>query len=96
MLTRRFLSKSLINNQVWKTLSVQPTRFLTTQAPEQATPEKTPEKYGAFRNPPTSLGVKDPPVVDHNTWLQRKKQNFKDLTNYEKAFAAHAEERRYL
>jgi hypothetical protein len=48
------------------------------------------------RQPPTVLGVKERPVPDRNSWVGRQKQKLQDLTNYEKAFASHAEERRYL
>ncbi|KAG0169262.1 Mitochondrial ATPase complex subunit atp10 [Apophysomyces sp. BC1034] len=48
------------------------------------------------REPPSVLGVRDPPVVAKDSWLQQKKQKFKDMTDYEKAFAAHAAERRHL
>ncbi|KAI8359127.1 ATPase assembly factor ATP10, partial [Choanephora cucurbitarum] len=70
-------------------------RLLTTATPDQ--PQETkPEKYGTFRSAPTIVGVRDPPVVDHNTWLQRNKQKLRDFVDYEKAFAAHAAERRHL
>ncbi|KAI8976997.1 ATP10 protein-domain-containing protein [Mycotypha africana] len=55
-----------------------------------------PPKYGKFRQPPASLGSTEPPVIDQNTWFQRKKQALKDFTDFDKAFAAHAAERRYL
>ncbi|KAI8054962.1 ATPase assembly factor ATP10 [Gilbertella persicaria] len=71
-------------------------RFLTTEAPEQQQEQQKPERYGAFRSAPSSLGVRDPPVVDHNNWIQRNKQKLRDFVDYEKAFAAHAAERRHL
>ncbi|ORY93375.1 ATPase assembly factor ATP10 [Syncephalastrum racemosum] len=48
------------------------------------------------RQPPTALGAREPPMVDKTGWLQRKKQKLRDLTDYDKAFAAHAAERRHL
>ncbi|ORX56849.1 hypothetical protein DM01DRAFT_1334406 [Hesseltinella vesiculosa] len=51
---------------------------------------------GKFRDTPAILGLREPPVVDKQTWLQRKKQKLQDFTDYEKAFAAHAAERRHL
>ncbi|KAF7722331.1 Mitochondrial ATPase complex subunit atp10 [Apophysomyces ossiformis] len=48
------------------------------------------------REPPEVLGIRDPPIVDKSGWLQRKKQKLRDMTDYEKAFAAHAAERRHL
>lgn len=84
-------SVSLANRQLIRAITVQQ-RCLGTEPKQQ----QAPEKYGKFRSPPTSLGVKEPPVVDHNNWLQRKKQKLRDFVDYEKAFAAHAAERRYL
>lgn len=95
MLARRLVNNNLIRKQVVKNLTIQSLRPLTTNV-EKTPQAPPPEKYGTFRDPPTSLGVKDPPVVDHNNWLQRKKQKLRDFTDYEKAFAAHAAERRYL
>ncbi|KAI9303173.1 ATPase assembly factor ATP10 [Cunninghamella echinulata] len=51
---------------------------------------------GKFREAPDVIGLKEPPVVDKNSWLQRKKQKLRDFTDYEKAFAAHAAERKHL
>ncbi|CDS04784.1 hypothetical protein LRAMOSA07314 [Lichtheimia ramosa] len=48
------------------------------------------------RQPPTVLGVREAPIVDRAGWFERKKQKLRDLTDYEKAFAAHAAERRHL
>ncbi|KAI8328243.1 ATP10 protein-domain-containing protein [Chlamydoabsidia padenii] len=59
-------------------------------------PEAPPPLLGQFREAPSILGARDPPVVDKNSWLQRKKQKLRDFTDYEKAFAAHAAERRHL
>lgn len=50
----------------------------------------------ATREAPTVLGAREPPMVDKTGWLQRKKQKLRDLTDYDKAFAAHAAERRHL
>ncbi|KAI9028863.1 ATP10 protein-domain-containing protein [Phycomyces nitens] len=49
-----------------------------------------------FRQPPSVVGALDAPMVDRNGWLDRKKQKLRDITNYDKAFAAHAAERRHL
>ncbi|KAI9318000.1 ATPase assembly factor ATP10 [Dichotomocladium elegans] len=48
------------------------------------------------RQAPTVLGVREAPVVDRSGWFERRKQKLRDLTDYEKAFAAHAAERRHL
>lgn len=48
------------------------------------------------RQPPTVLGVREAPIIDRSGWFERKKQKLRDLTDYEKAFAAHAAERRHL
>ncbi|KAH8550286.1 ATPase assembly factor ATP10 [Umbelopsis sp. PMI_123] len=48
------------------------------------------------RQPPTVLGVKERPVPDRNSWVGRQKKKIQDLTDYDKAFASHVEERRYL
>jgi ATPase complex subunit ATP10 len=69
-------------------------RYLATAPPPEA-PAK-PQKYGVFRQAPLAIGARDPPVVDHQNWFQRKKQKLRDFTDYEKAFAAHAAERRHL
>lgn len=92
--TNRLLASNLaaINRQSIRAIAVQQ-RCLSTDQTQQ---QPAPEKYGKFRSPPTSLGVNEPPVVDHNNWLQRKKQKLRDFVDYEKAFAAHAAERRYL
>lgn len=104
MLTTRILSRRLVNQQqqAWKTIAVsQCYRYLTTaNTQQQQTPstgeQPKPEQYGVFRSPAASLGVNDPPVVDHNNWLKRKQQKLRDFVDYEKAFAAHASERRHL
>jgi ATPase complex subunit ATP10 len=95
--TNRLLSLnlSLINKQTLRAIAIQK-RCLTTDQKEPQPQQPAPEKYGNFRSPPTSLGVNEPPVVDYNNWLQRKKQKLRDFVDYEKAFAAHAAERRYL
>lgn len=94
MLRTRILSQRLVNQHSLKAIGVQPIRFLTT-APtdEKAGP---PPQYGTFRTPAAALGVLDPPVVDHNNWIKRKQQKLRDFVDYEKAFAAHAAERRHL
>lgn len=99
MLTTRLLSGRLLNRQSLKIVVINQTRYLTSSAP--STPESTPqqakpEQYGTFRSPADSLGVRDPPVVDHNNWIKRKQQKLRDFVDYEKAFAAHASERRHL
>lgn len=97
MLSTRILSRRLVNAHTIKTIATSQSRYLTTPAATKPTEEQPkPEKYGVFRSPPTSLGVQDPPVVDYNNWIQRKKQKLRDFVDYEKAFAAHAAERRYL
>jgi len=63
--------------------------------PEQTKPTK-PVEDAPKPQPPTVLGVKERPIPDRNSWVGRQKQKLQDLTNYEKAFASHAEERRYL
>ncbi|KAF1806262.1 ATP10 protein-domain-containing protein [Mucor lusitanicus] len=94
--TNRLLASNLaiLNRQSIRAIAIQQRCLSTDQKPAQEQP--APEKYGKFRSPPTSLGVSEPPVVDHNNWLQRKKQKLRDFVDYEKAFAAHAAERRYL
>ncbi|KAI8142118.1 ATPase assembly factor ATP10 [Fennellomyces sp. T-0311] len=49
-----------------------------------------------FRAAPTVLGLRQAPIVDRHGWLDRKKQKLRDLTDYDKAFAAHAAERKHL
>lgn len=95
--TNRLLASNLaiLNRQSIRTIAVQQ-RCLSTDQKPAPQEQPAPEKYGKFRSPPTSLGVNEPPVVDHNNWLQRKKQKLRDFVDYEKAFAAHAAERRYL
>ncbi|KAI8069411.1 ATPase assembly factor ATP10 [Gongronella butleri] len=63
--------------------------------PEAPVAPQAPQR-GTFRPTPSILGLREPPVVDKQSWLQRKKQKIKDFTDYEKAFAAHAAERRHL
>ncbi|KAI9496036.1 ATPase assembly factor ATP10 [Zychaea mexicana] len=58
-----------------------------------AKPEASPVD---FRQPPAVLGLREAPNVDRHGWIDRKKQKLRDLVNYEKAFAAHAAERRHL
>ncbi|KAI8879447.1 hypothetical protein K501DRAFT_226590 [Backusella circina FSU 941] len=87
MLTTR-VTQRLLKRQTIGAISQ--TRFLATEAPTK------PEKYGTFRQAPSGIGAREPPVVDHQNWFQRKKQKLRDFTDYEKAFAAHAAERRHL
>lgn len=97
MLPTRFLSRRLVNTQTIKSIATSQSRYLTTPTADKSKEEQPkPEKYGIFRSAPVALGVQDPPVVDHNNWVQRKKQKLRDFVDYEKAFAAHAAERRYL
>ncbi|KAI8647947.1 ATP10 protein-domain-containing protein [Parasitella parasitica] len=84
--------RSFISRQTISAISSQKRYLATEQKPPPLPQQSTPEKYGQFRSPPTSLGVNDPPVVDHNNWLQRNKQKLRDFVDYEKAFAAHAAE----
>ncbi|KAI9486010.1 MAG: ATP10 protein-domain-containing protein [Benjaminiella poitrasii] len=96
MLRTRFIVKRLIEkNQITRNFAVSQYRLFATESPSSKDQPKF-EKYGAFRNPPEVLGMKDPPVVDHYNWVQRKKQKLRDFVDYEKAFAAHAAERKYL
>ncbi|SAM05493.1 hypothetical protein [Absidia glauca] len=69
---------------------------LYSSTPPPAAAAAPPPLLGKFREAPTIVGARDPPVVDKHTWLQRKKQKLRDFTDYEKAFAAHAAERRHL
>lgn len=73
-------------------------RLLTTATPKKESNEDLPkpELYGHFREPPTVLGVIELPEVNNNDWIQKSKQRVKDMVNYEKVFAAHAAERKYL
>jgi hypothetical protein len=48
------------------------------------------------RQPPSVLGIKERPIPDRKSWVGRQKQKLQDLTDYDKAFASHVEERRYL
>lgn len=94
--TSRFLSARVLNRQSLKIVALNQTRHLSS-APPTADPQLAkPEQYGTFRSPAEVLGVRDPPVVDHNNWLKRKQQKLRDFVDYEKAFAAHAAERRHL
>ncbi|CAO3599996.1 unnamed protein product [Absidia cylindrospora] len=73
--------------------------FRLYSTPSDPSPSEKPEEtplFAKFRDAPSILGARDPPVADKNTWLQRKKQKLRDFTDYEKAFAAHAAERRHL
>ncbi|KAL0075108.1 subunit ATP10 of the mitochondrial F1F0 ATP synthase [Phycomyces blakesleeanus] len=60
------------------------------------TADQKAEQPKFFRQPPSVVGALDAPTVDRNGWLDRKKQKLRDITNYDKAFAAHAAERRHL
>ncbi|KAI9357810.1 hypothetical protein BD770DRAFT_388368 [Pilaira anomala] len=93
MLTTRILSQRLVQQNVVKSIAIR-ARYLSTKETEPA--QGPPPEYGTFRKAATSFGVLDPPVVDRNNWLQRKQQKLKDFVDYEKAFAAHASERRHL
>ncbi|KAI8979941.1 hypothetical protein BDB01DRAFT_249035 [Pilobolus umbonatus] len=97
LLRTTLLSASRVANRNSMRLAVQP-RFLSTPPPNKDTKEEIPkpEKYGVFREPPSALGLAELPELDKNTWMERKKQKLKDLANFDKAFAAHAAERRYL
>jgi ATPase complex subunit ATP10 len=86
----------LVNQQTIKAIAVQHGRFLSTAPKEEKKEQPPPPQYGTFRTPAASLGVLDPPVVDHNNWIKRKQQKLRDFVDYEKAFAAHAAERRHL
>lgn len=66
-------------------------RLYTTETTEEKEQEQKP-----FREPPVVLGLREPPIVDKSGWLERKSRKLKDLTDYDKAFAAHAANRRYL
>lgn len=96
MLQSRILSRRLINQNTLKTFTAVQGRFLSTAPTTEQNEQPKPEQYGVFRSPADSLGVRDPPVVDHNNWLKRKQQKLRDFVDYEKAFAAHAAERRHL
>jgi ATPase complex subunit ATP10 len=95
MLRTGILTRRLVNQQTFKTIATSQSRYLTTETQPQTDQPKH-EQYGTFRSPASSLGVNDPPVVDHNNWLKRKQQKLRDFVDYEKAFAAHASERRHL
>lgn len=71
-------------------------RTFATAPPKNAEKDGKNDKIEPKRQPPTVLGVKERPIPDRNSWTGRQKQKLQDLTNYEKAFASHAEERRYL
>ncbi|KAI8388501.1 ATPase assembly factor ATP10 [Radiomyces spectabilis] len=73
-------------------------RCLATKANDDSTNKKEQQvdEWKPLRDPPTVLGLRDPPVADRSSWLQRKTQKIKNFTDYEKAFAAHAAERRHL
>jgi hypothetical protein len=72
----------------------------TFASPSNSTPpsknEPKPTDAAPNRQPPTVLGVKERPVPDRNSWVGRQKKKIQDLTDYDKAFASHVEERRYL
>lgn len=95
MLTTRILTQRLVQQHTVKAFASK-ARYLTTNTKETEPAQGPPPEYGKFRAPATSFGVLDPPVVDHNNWLKRKQQKLKDFVDYEKAFAAHASERRHL
>ncbi|KAI7905517.1 ATP10 protein-domain-containing protein [Cokeromyces recurvatus] len=96
MLKTRFIIKRLINkNQITRNFGIVQCRLMATKTPSTKDQPEF-EQYGTFCNPPEALGMRDPPVVDHNNWIQRKKQKLRDFVDYEKAFAAHAAERKYL
>ncbi|KAG2175388.1 hypothetical protein INT43_001035 [Umbelopsis isabellina] len=71
-------------------------RTFATAPPKNVEKDGKNDKIEPKRQPPTVLGVKERPIPDRNSWTGRQKQKLQDLTNYEKAFASHAEERRYL
>ncbi|CAO3636253.1 unnamed protein product [Cunninghamella blakesleeana] len=92
------LLKNNTNNQLKATITV-PLRLYSSSLNDKnnttaTTP--TPPSMGKFREAPDIIGLREPPVVDKNSWLQRKKQKLRDFTDYEKAFAAHAAERKHL
>ncbi|KAI7865875.1 ATP10 protein-domain-containing protein [Spinellus fusiger] len=68
-------------------------RWLSTVIPPNSPPKQEP---GFFRQPPPVIGALDPPTVDRGTWLQKGKQKLRDMTDYDKAFLAHANQRRHL
>ncbi|KAG2183928.1 hypothetical protein INT44_008939 [Umbelopsis vinacea] len=73
-------------------------RTLASASSSTPTPkdEPKPTEDAPKRQPPSVLGVKERPIPDRNSWVGRQKQKLQDLTDYDKAFASHVEERRYL
>lgn len=74
-------------------------RTLASASSSTPTPPKKESKStdsAPNRQPPSVLGVKERPIPDRNSWVGRQKQKLQDLTDYDKAFASHVEERRYL
>ncbi|KAI7858660.1 ATPase assembly factor ATP10 [Circinella umbellata] len=67
--------------------------YTTNQQPPKIK-EEEPSKE--LRTAPKVLGLRQTPVVNRDGWLERKKNKLRDLTDYDKAFQAHAAERRHL
>ena len=66
------------------------------QQPKIKQEEEKEEPSKEMRTAPKVLGLRQTPVVDRHGWLERKKNKLRDLTDYDKAFQAHAAERRHL
>jgi hypothetical protein len=73
-------------------------RTLASASSSTPTPKNEPKSTdnAPNRQPPSVLGIKERPIPDRNSWVGRQKQKLQDLTDYDKAFASHVEERRYL
>lgn len=92
-------SQQIIRSSSLRSTTLVPLRFYTSSpinSNSTSTTTPIPPSMGKFREAPDVIGLKEPPVVDKNSWLQRKKQKLRDFTDYEKAFAAHAAERKHL
>ena len=86
--TVRYGIQSPIIQHVYKQM------YTTNQQQPKLKQEEEPSKE--TRTAPKVLGLRQAPVVDRHGWLERKKNKLRDLTDYDKAFQAHAAERRHL